>query len=139
MDGAEDHCDASESCMLVSMMLDSADSHGEEIDWESVFSCFTRSAPGSGGGELLGATEERADAVLPRGVLVPLVFWGDLPGDFGVLIVCGLRSSAAFLSRAACSSGDGTIRLIRRRPAERFSMSLADSVGVTSSESLEGK
>lgn len=32
MDGAEDHCDASESCMLVSMMLDSADSHGEEID-----------------------------------------------------------------------------------------------------------
>jgi hypothetical protein len=71
--------------MVVSMILDSADSHGEGIDSVSAFSCFTASPIGGRGGELLGATEERADDALLRGVFVPLGFLGDLAGDFGVL------------------------------------------------------
>lgn len=79
-------------------------------------------AVGTGGGDVLGVASVRA--LLPRAVFVLLVFRGDR-GDLGVRPprVDLLRSSVAFFSRAACSSGEGMTSLIFLRPEVRFSTS----------------
>lgn len=89
---------------------------------------------GRGGGDILGVASVRE--LLPRALLVLLLFRTER-GDFGVrLPFAGLRSSAAFFSLATCSSGEGITSLIFRRPEARFSTS---SDGGPGSDSLEGK
>lgn len=91
-------------------------------------------AVGIGGGDVLSVVSVRE--LLPRAVLVLLLFRTER-GDFGVRLPRGgLRSSVAFFSLAACSSAEGMTSFIFRRPEARFSTS---SDGETGSEGLDGK